>query len=263
MEHLNILGTLATSDRVLSAAATLGIMALFGVYDLPLKAANILKGLIALFLCGLATQQWTGLKLAEVFTMLAMSGAVVVCVRLLLYMLEIRRISTSPVERARILAIGSEEETKRALGLLWQTHYGLDLEITMDAGTVDEPTGAAQVKEAIRKQRLDEVVFCAKDLSSQRIIRMLEQLQNRGDLQHAQPASNSSSAPAPRKAWDLSILRDHAVDSSSAKRRRRTMDLLVSLFLRIRYPWIGSWRPRSVSSEPLPGAIGQALGWAM
>lgn len=242
MEHLNILGTLATSDRVLMAAATLGIMALFGVYDLPLKAANILKGLVALFLCGLATQQWTGLKLAEVFTMLAMSGAVVVCVRLLLYMLEIRRISTSPVERARILAIGSEEETKRALGLLWQTHYGLDLEITMDAGTVDEPTGAAQVKEAIRKQRLDEVVFCAKDLSSQRIIRMLEQLQNTGVIfKIAQPASEFIIGPSTTESLqDLLILRDHAVDSSSAKRRRRTMDLLVSLFLLITLP-VGIW----------------------
>lgn len=242
LEQWNLLDVLTAPERLSIAAVIWGIMALFGVYDLPLKTANILKGLLALFLTGLATGQWTGLGALEVFSILAMAASFITCVRVVLYVLDIRRTTASPVERARVLTIGSEEETKRALGLLWQTHYGLDREIIMDTGAVDGITGAAQIKEVIRKQRLDEVVFCAKDLSSKRIISMLEQLQNTGvTFKIAQPASEFIIGPSTTESLqDLLILPDHAVDSSSAKRRRRSMDLLLALFFLITLP-VGIW----------------------
>lgn len=242
LEHWGLLDGLAAAERLFIAAGIWGIMALFGVYDVPLKAANILKGLVALFLVGVAAQQLTGVGLVGGFSILAMAAAVITCVRLVLYALDIRRTTSSPVERARVLAIGSEEETKRALGLLWQTHYGLDREIIMDTDSVDGPTGATQIKEVIRKQRLDEVVFCAKDLSSKRIISMLEQLQSTGvTFKIAQPASEFIIGPSTTESLqDLLILPDHAVDSSSAKRRRRSMDLLLALFFLVTLP-VGIW----------------------
>lgn len=242
LERWGMLETSIATERIPIAAVVLGIMAFFGVYDLPLKGVNILKGMGALFLAGIATQQWTGLAWSETVSILVVSGFMIMCVRLLIYVLGIRRTSSATVERARVLAIGSEEETKRAIGLLWQTHYGLDREITMDTLTVDGDTAAEQIKGEIRKQRLDEVVFCAKDLSSKRIISMLEQLQDTGvTFKIAQPESEFIIGPSTTESLqDLLVLPDHAVDSSSAKRRRRSMDILLSLFFLVTLP-VGIW----------------------
>lgn len=234
--------------KALVSAVILGGMAFSGVYDLPLRIRNVFKGLLALLLLAIVGQGWTGLGFVQALPILAMAGGIYVGVRLLLRLFRVWRLPTSPMERARVLAAGSPEETKLALGLLWQTHYGLDREVTLDTETVNGPNGVQKIKGTIKKHRLDEVVFCAKDLSMQRIITMIEQLKDTGVVfKIAQPASEFIIGPSTTESLqDLLVLPDHAVDSSASKRRRRTLDVLLSLFFLVTLP-VGIW---FVGSKP-------------
>src|SRR5690606_41725424 len=97
-------------------------------------------------------------------------------------------------------------------------------------------------KERMRTPRLDEVVCCARDLTSARIITLLEQLRNTGvTFKIAQPAAEFIIGPSTTESLqDLLVLREHAVDSPPAKRRRRTMDLLLALGFPVTPPG-GMW----------------------
>lgn len=242
LERQGILEVSSTFGRLSVSAVILGTMALFGVYDLPLKPANVPKGLAALLLLGLATGYWTGMAPGAILLVVLLAGGALVCVRLLFRALNIHRAASSPVERARILVIGSEPEAKRALGLLWQTHYGLDREVIMGPEAANAPSGPALIKEIIREHRLDEMVFCARDLTAERIITLLEQLRNTGvTFKIAQPAAEFIIGPSTTESLqDLLVLREHAVDSPPAKRRRRTMDLLLALGFLVTLP-VGIW----------------------
>src|SRR5690606_24779394 len=144
LERQGILVGATAAGRFSVTAVILGTMALFGVYDRPFRPVKVLKGLAASLLVGLAVVHLTGLGPCAVLVVVLLAGASFACVRLLLMGLNIHRASSSPVERARILVIGSEPEAKRALGLLWQTHYGLDREVILGPEAANAPSGTAQ-----------------------------------------------------------------------------------------------------------------------
>lgn len=248
LERQGVLELAGMNERAPLALLVLGIMAFFGAYDLPLRQANVPKGLAALVLLGLAVQPWAGWGSMAVLAVAGLTGLLFATCRLLLRVLNIRRDPAAPVERARALAIGSEQEAKRALGLLWQTHYGLGREIILGVDQLDPRNGADQIARIIRSQRIDEVVFCAADLSSQRVIGLLEQLRHTGaTFKIAQPEAGFIIGPSTTESLqDLLVLRGHAVNSSPQKRRRRSMDILLSIGLLATLPaniWFVHDRP--------------------
>jgi GT2 family glycosyltransferase len=230
---------------VLSLIAA-GIMALFGAYDRPLRWGSLCKGLVALFAVGWLLAQWD-IGFAPLFIpWFAMSACVFVGIRALLSFVSLSRQGSKTAHRAKILAAGTKAETDRALALLWQTHYGLDLSLTIDAEQASVPDGALTLQGIVKSKHVDEVVFCAKDLSMKHIIRLMEQLRDSGAiLKIAQPSSEFIIGPSSTESLqDLLILREHAVNASSARRRRRTLDLLLSLCFLASAP-ISIWLVRS------------------
>lgn len=225
-------------DKSLLALGVLGVMALFGSYDRPLRLLNVLKGLAVLVIVALGAHSWTGIGLPSTLSLLALAGGIFLSVRALLIAVGLKRRSSTEMEHARILVSGSDEEAKLALGLLWQTHYGLGCEMTMDTETANAPNGAKTLRRMIKRQRLDEVVFCAKDLRMQRIIQIMEELRTtRAVFKIAQPSSEFIiGASTTESLQDLLVLRDHAVNSSASRRRRRTMDVLLSVFFLVSLP---------------------------
>ncbi|MBK9059776.1 MAG: glycosyltransferase [Flavobacteriales bacterium] len=238
MERTGVVSSVAYWDKVLVAMGVVGVMALFGAYDRPLRLLNVLKGLAALVIVALAVRYWTGAGPERALPFLAMAGTIFLCIRGLLNLLGLRRRSSTWVERARVLVAGSVVEARLALGLLWQTHYGLGREMTMDTDTANASGGVETLRKLIRRQRLDEVVFCAKDLRMQRIIEIMEELRTtRAVFKIAQPSSEFIIGPSSTESLqDLLILRDHAVNSSASRRRRRTMDVLLSVFFLLSLP---------------------------
>lgn len=229
---------LGPTGIVLLALGVLGVMALFGAYDRPLRALHVLKGLAALAIVSLASHFWMGLGLQHTILIFALVGIIFLSVRAVLNLLGLKHRSSTGVEHARVLVAGSEEEAKLAFGLLWQTHFGLGREMTMETGTATVDGGAEALRKMIKRNRLDEVVFCAKDLRMQRIIQIMEALRTtRAVFKIAQPSSEFIIGPSTTESLqDLLILRDHAVNSSASRRRRRTMDVVLSMFFLFTLP---------------------------
>lgn len=218
--------------RAALAAGGLLILAATGAYDLPRRGSTVWKGLAVIALAALVAGRWPMGAPWWSVALLAAMGGLMVGARILFRAGREEDNASSSAESARILAIGSPEEAKRALALLWQTHYGLGRELTLDIRSLGTGDDARQIRELARRERIHEVVFCAPDLSMGRVIALMEQLKADGLVfKIAQPASKFIIGPGTTESLnDLLILRDHAADSSSALRHRRMLDVSLAAF---------------------------------
>ena len=229
-------------ERAAWAAGGAVILAAMGAYDLPRRAAGVWKGLAVIALASLAAGRWPQGVFWWPMALLAAMGGLMAGARILFRAGREGGNATSPAESARILAIGSPDEAKRALALLWQTHYGLGKEVTLDIRALGKGDDAHQIRQLARRERIHEVVFCAPDLPMGRVIALMEQLKADGVVfKIAQPASKFIIGPGTTESLnDLLILRDHAANSSSALRHRRMLDLSLALFFLATLP-VGLW----------------------
>ena len=220
-------------------ATVLGWMALFGAYDRPLRFAPPLLALTALValtgLVGLAG--WSGWDELADLALLCFYGAMgAISTRVILHLLRVRGHGLRRKERERVLAIGSAEESHHALALLWQTHFGLGRTITVQPGSPEaEPSKLAR---SITRERIGEVVFCAKDMPWGTIIERMEQLRDGGaEFKIAQPAREFIIGPSSIESLqDLFILQEHAIHDPAARRSKRIMDVLTSVLLFLLFP---------------------------
>ncbi len=224
---------------------TFGVM---GAYDLPVRIRYVFTGGLVAFL----VVAIIGVRVSEghiwqvtVFSAVLVSASQIVAgflARSLLHIARIKPFSLRTLDRKRILSIGSEEETAHAFALLWQTHFGLGRQKQMTAADSNTPNGQADIRRKIRKHGIDEVVFCAKDLKWGRIIELMEQLNRTGVMfKIAQPAREFIIGPSSIESVnDLLILEEHAVNSASARRRKRMLDIALCFFFLTALP-VGIW----------------------
>lgn len=244
--NTNGVATIDLAAMALKALAVLGVMAFFGAYDMPLKPVNILKGLAALVLIGVGMALLKLGPAAAGWQLIALTAVVFTAVRAVLFLVSLGRKAVSAPDRAKVLAAGSKPEAEHALALLWQTHFGLKKAVVMDTDAVNSEDGPRKMRTMVRRQRMDEVVFCAKDLPMHRIIRMMEELSNtRAVFKIAQPGSEFIIGPSSTESLqDLLILRLHAVNNSGARRRRRSLDIALALAFLLTAP-VGIWFVRN------------------
>ena len=238
-------------DRVL-ALTVLGWAGLFGRYDRPLRSLPPLTALGSLFLltalllrlAGMAWQDMVDIAPAFAVTLGGMMG-----VRLLLQLLNIKGYGLRRKERERVLCVGSADEAKHALALLWQTHYGLGWTEVVPPAPVRE--GPDDLAARIRRHRVGEVVFCAKDLPWRVIIERMEQLRDLGAVfKIAQPGREFIIGPSSIESLqDLYLLDEHTLASPAARRSKRIMDVVLSLLLLLTFPLAAPFlrEPRKVA----------------
>ncbi|MEO8067477.1 MAG: hypothetical protein ABI599_07290, partial [Flavobacteriales bacterium] len=228
----------------LFVAVLVGLMAITGAYDRPIKLINVGKGILAWMAFFMLRRAWNGSmeELGIDVSAALLLGAAPVLARLAMHGLRVKGYSLRDRERQRILAIGSEPETRHALALLWQTHFGLGRQDQVEASMANLPEADKELRRRIRKQGIDEVVFCARDLKWGRIIGLMEQLRRtRALFKIAQPAREFIIGPSSIESLqDLNILEQHAVGSSAARRRKRTMDIAIGSLLLCTLP-IAIW----------------------
>ena len=226
---------------VMVGAGCVVVSSIFGVYDLPVRLGNVLKAATICAVVGLSLWVFSGKDLIQgiIFGYLLVIGTLALLTsRVLLHALRVRPFSLRTRDRKRILAIGSEEETEHAFSLLWQTHFGLGRQKQMTAAEANAPQAREAIRRKIRKHGMDEVVFCAKDLKWGRIIELMEQLKRTGVMfKIAQPAREFIIGPSSiESVQDLLIMEEHAVHSSAARRKKRILDVTVSLLLLVLLP---------------------------
>ncbi|MEZ4760767.1 MAG: glycosyltransferase family 2 protein [Flavobacteriales bacterium] len=219
--------------------ASFGLM---GGYDQPIHLRNAVKGGLLFFLVRTAwsvTPHAVGIHgtgmlvppLLETGIMLA----VAFLTRGLLHLLRVKGYGLRDRGKRRVLAVGSEEQARKALALLWQTHYGLGRQTIV--GPEDVSLDASNLRARARRERIDELVFCAADLSAARIIQWMERLKrSRAQIKIAQPGGTIIGPNSAESLGDLLVLERHGIHSAAARRMKRTTDLAVAVLLLISAP---------------------------
>lgn len=157
----------------------------------------------------------------------------------------------------RYAIIGDDEEAVRVASLLRttdaQTEFiGLVQEENKETQNPNFIGNISQIKEIIKIYKINEVIFCAKSLSQQKIISMMAELQtNNVRFIIAPPetdfiiGSNTINTPT-----DLYVISVNSIANEDNKRKKRLLDLFLSISLFIFSPIVcfflkeplGLWR---------------------
>ncbi len=220
-----------------------------GGYDKPLKILSFLKGhltgtLVIVVVYALLPLDWRFSRalifLGSLWAILSTLG-----LRILLHLTRIKDYEIDLNKQKRMVIVGKEEEAKRVNSLLLDTQAKPD--IIGFVSPSPEETGSGyvghieQIDEIASINRVDEIVFCAKDLPSQKIIRIMTRLIGTSvDFKIAPPESLSIiGSNSINTAGDLYTIHFNSIGKASNRRNKRLLDVVSALFLLITFPfWV-------------------------
>ncbi len=233
---------------VLIGGWVLGVL-LAGGYDKPLKQSASVKGWGVVTMFFFAFQGFfpeiMGLPLEGLLVLSGWSLFALVVLRRVFRHFRIHGYEVNVKLNRRFLIIGEQDEAERASVVLKQTNL-----YTEFIGLVspdpqqeqDEEEGIlgniGQLRELCRQYRIDEVIFCSRDVPAHRMIREMIALRPlRVDNKVAPPGSlyiiGSNSV---ENSGELYMLDINAVNKPGNRRNKRLFDLTLSLFLLITLP---------------------------
>ncbi len=210
-----------------------------GSYDLPSKIKKHFSGtligtLLILIVYGLLPKS---LQFSRLFILIGTIGVITYYLisRFSLHLILGGKYGLRDSQPKTFAIIGSSDEILRVNNLLIQTHGEIKESIfvssTNEKGKTQHGT-LDQLDQIVHIHKVDEVIFCAKDISSNAIISWMSQLANKPiDFKIAQPdtlfliGSNSTHT----SGEDLYVLNLHAISKTSNIRNKRTFDLSFAL----------------------------------
>lgn len=216
-----------------------------GLYDRPLKPNKtwIAIGKAAVFVLliySLLPETWRFSRLLIIIGSLLAMVVFWINRKLLVWWQERGKVSVQ-----HGLIVGSEEESIRVLGLRKQT-AALSfsrLEPTAFASAVSGQTLSSKV----RIEQITEVVFCAKDVSSESIIAAMSQLSNAGvEMKIAPPESYFLIGSQSIDGVGNQVMVDiNSISLPENRRKKRLLDIATSVFVFLFFVMIallGRWR---------------------
>jgi hypothetical protein len=224
-----------------------GSVLLQGGYDSPVQLKKYVSGSLVgtaliLMLYGLLPKEW---QFSRLFILVGTSW--IICYFLLtrfaLHALIGKKFKLNGHIHSKFAVVGSYDEYLRVSEILKQTqaktelivHVAAENEPTHDAvGTID------QLEQIVTIHSIDEIIFCAKDVTAQAIIAWMTQIQLQTiDFKIAQPDSyfliGSNSI---ERAGDLYILNINAISQPTKQRQKRVLDCIVGTLTLITFPLI-------------------------
>jgi GT2 family glycosyltransferase len=217
---------------------------LSGGYDKPLKLMKVIRGVLVgtgfiLIIYSLLPEIY---RFSRALILLGTVYAILVYVvtRLAYHFAGIKRFAfKAEVKSKRIIIIGSEDEFDRVYNLLKETRINAGFVgfVSNNDNGVKHPQYIGnfnQVNEIVDIHNINEIIFCAKNISSQNIIdRMLTLVTKGVDFKIAPPESLSIiGSNSIDTAGDLYVIDVNNVGKPENKRKKRLFDLASSsLFL--------------------------------
>jgi GT2 family glycosyltransferase len=136
--------------------------------------------------------------------------------------------------RKRFLLVGEHNEISRVKELLDKTSLEIDAIIDLEP----QEKNLQNLGEIVKIEKINEVIFCAKDMASARIIDMMTTLQHLHiDFKIAPPESlfiiGSNSI---NSAGDIYLQELNAINKLDNRRYKRLFDVFLSLFLLLTFP---------------------------
>ncbi len=211
---------------------------LSGGYDKPVNLWKLIRGIVVgtgiiLIIYSLLPEIYRFSRalilLGAVWTLVMLS-----VIRLLYNLVVHKRLSFENSTLRRIVIIGEPAECNRVNQLLQQTSVNTGFVGYVGTnGHVDDDTNYVgrfeQLREVIAIYKIDEVIFCARDLSSQKIIdQMLDLGPGETDFKIAPPESFSIiGSNSIDTAGDLYVIDINSVTKAVNRRKKRVLDLML------------------------------------
>jgi O-antigen biosynthesis protein len=221
-----------------------------GGYDKPMRLISFLKGhllgtLIILVIYALLPMEWRFSRaLILIGSLWAITGTLGLRVILHLAGLPGYRIDLN--RQKRIVIVGMEDEATRVSTLLQETRARHEI-IGFVSPVSTIPAGSVhpgyighidQIGEIASINRVDEIVFCSKDLPSRNIIRIMTRLiGTRVDFKIAPPESLSViGSNSINTSGDFYTIHFNSLGKESSRRNKRLFDVISSILLLITSP---------------------------
>jgi len=220
---------------------------LSGGYDKPIRMLKIIQGMtvgtiIILVLYSLQNKEYHFSR-ALIILGATWGTLIMLGVRYILHLMNISGYRLNSEKNKRFVIIGEKEESERVSELLQQT--GMNPSFTGLVSYHQHRNNSngfighmGQIKEIITIHKINEVIFCAKDVPAQVIIDMMSELKNEQvDYKIAPPESLSIiGSNSINTSGDLYVIDINAIIKKTNRRNKRMLDLLVSSSLLIFYP---------------------------
>lgn len=218
-----------------------------GGYDKPIKLLRIVRGVLVgtvFILMGYSLLP-ESLRFSRALILLGTVWAMFcfILTRLSFHFLKLKSYSLSNTKTKRIAIIGEEEEFNRVSALLKQTQVnpGFVGFVSAEINGVHNPFYIGkvnQIDEIINVHQINEIIFCAKDISSQFIINNMLTLVSSGvDFKIAPPESLSIiGSNNIDTAGDLYMIDVNSISKSNNKRNKRLLDIGISILAIILSP---------------------------
>jgi hypothetical protein len=217
-------------------------------YDKPTRLEKIAKGIgigTGIILIGYALlPEHYRFSRALILIGSAWSLLSMLLLRILLHFLYKKEFQITTKNKKRFAVVGEADEAKRVSNLLSQTSLqpgfiGL-ISHESNSGKKDAAFMGSieQIKEIIDIYKIDELIFCAKNLSSEKIIDYMAQLGNSNvDFKIAPPetmyiiGSNSIDT-----SGDLYVIDFNSINKIANRRNKRLLDVITSLLFFLTSP---------------------------
>jgi GT2 family glycosyltransferase len=221
---------------------------LSGGYDKPIRLPKIFQGLfigtvIILTLYSLLPENYRFSRALIIFGALwgfiSMMG-----IRFILNLTGLKSFELGVKLNKRFAIVGEQEETERVTDLLRKADMNPgfigQIEVTKGKNHSDGLIGnIEQLKEIINIYRIDEVIFCAKDVPAQTIIDKMSELSPAQiEFKIAPPESLSIiGSKSINTSQDIYIVELDSISKINNRRSKRFMDFMVSLVLLVTLPF--------------------------
>ncbi len=218
-----------------------------GGYDKPVKLLSFLRGhltgtVMILVAYALLPLDWRFSRalifLGSLWAILSTLG-----LRILLHLAGVKDYEIDLNKQKRMVIVGEALEAHRVSKLLQDTQAKPDIIGFVSPSPGEPGTGVlghiGQIDEITAIHRVDEIVFCSKDLPSRVIIQIMTRLIGTStDFKIAPPESMSIiGSNSINTAGDLYTIHFNSIGKESNRRNKRLFDALSSLLLLITFPF--------------------------
>ncbi len=220
---------------------------LSGGYDRPIRLGKLIRGMIAgtiiiLVMYSLLPEHYRFSR-ALIILGAAWGMSIMLLLRVLLHLLNVKTVRIGSEKNKRFIIVGEKEEAERVSRLLDKTFVhpafvGLVSYRNHENNTNGFLGHLEQIREIITIHKINEVIFCAKDIPAQVIIDKMSELKDQQvDYKIAPPESLSIiGSNSINTSGDLYVIDINAITKMSNRRNKRLLDIIVSFVLLIFYP---------------------------
>ncbi len=213
---------------------------LSGGYDKPVKMKNIYKGIFigAVVILAVYALLPTYLRFSRALILLGTAWTLIVVplVRLLLNYTKVTVFKVNLPKRKKVAVVGSKEECRSLVGQLMSSRTKVSIVAYVSPDSVEDKFFAgdvSQLDEIVTINKIDELIFCAKDIQAQQIIKTMLNLSSlKLDYKIASPDGfsviGSNSINTTGELYNIDI---NAIDKPENRRSKRMFDFVVSLLI--------------------------------